>query len=107
LKEYCGDTRTAKRNGAIPRARHLEWKDLIDPKTSRFKPPAEMTRLFKAAHINLDRPTVTYCQSGGRAAVLAFTLELMGAKNVRNYYRSWAEWGNDEDTPIEKPKPKK
>jgi 3-mercaptopyruvate sulfurtransferase SseA len=30
----------------------------------------------------------------------------MGAKNVRNYYRSWSEWGNAEDTPIVKP-PKK
>jgi 3-mercaptopyruvate sulfurtransferase SseA len=35
---------------------------------------------------------------------MAFTLELMGAKDVRNYYRSWAEWGNAEDTPIETPK---
>ena len=35
---------------------------------------------------------------------MAFTLELMGAKQVRNYYRSWAEWGNNPDTPIVKPK---
>ena len=42
----------------------------------------------------------------GRAAVLAFALELMGAPEVRNYYRSWAEWGNAEDTPVEKPRKK-
>jgi thiosulfate/3-mercaptopyruvate sulfurtransferase len=47
---------------------------------------------------------ITYCQSGGRAAVLAFGLELMGAKDVRNYYKSWAEWGNAPDTPVEVPK---
>jgi thiosulfate/3-mercaptopyruvate sulfurtransferase len=38
-----------------------------------------------------------------RAAVLAFALELMGGKEIRNYYRSWSEWGNAEDTPIVKP----
>ena len=37
-------------------------------------------------------------------AVLAFALELMGGNDVRNYYRSWSEWGNDADTPIVKPK---
>jgi thiosulfate/3-mercaptopyruvate sulfurtransferase len=31
----------------------------------------------------------------------------MGMKDVRNYYKSWAEWGNADDTPIEKPQPKK
>ena len=36
---------------------------------------------------------------------MAFTLELMGAKDVRNYYKSWAEWGNADDTPIVGPKP--
>jgi thiosulfate/3-mercaptopyruvate sulfurtransferase len=104
--EYCGETKTARRNGSIPEAKRLEWSDLIDRKTQRFKSPAELKRLIKAAGIDLDRPTVTYCQSGGRASVLAFALELMGAKNVRNYYRSWAEWGNASDTPVEKPKPK-
>jgi 3-mercaptopyruvate sulfurtransferase SseA len=28
----------------------------------------------------------------------------MGARDVRNYYRSWAEWGNADDTPVVKPK---
>ena len=51
----------------------------------------------------MNRPAVTYCQSGGRAAVVAFALELMGGKQVGNYYRSWSEWGNDPDTPVAKP----
>src|SRR5262249_32147583 len=105
--EYCGETKNAKRGGAIPGAVHLEWSDLIDKKTQKFKSPEELTKLFKDAGIDLKRPTVTYCQSGGRAAVMAFGLELMGARNVRNYYRSWSEWGNDENTPIVKPPSKK
>ncbi|MCL6503536.1 MAG: sulfurtransferase [Pirellulales bacterium] len=101
--EYCGDDAlNNKRAGAIPGARHLEWSDLIDAETHRFKPAAEMRRLFAEAGIEIDRPTATYCQSGGRAAVMAFALELMGAEQVQNYYRSWAEWGNTDETPIER-----
>jgi thiosulfate/3-mercaptopyruvate sulfurtransferase len=104
--EYCGEANTAKRNGAIPGALHKEWNEVIDKKTQRFKSPDDLAKLFKDAGIDLNRPSVTYCQSGGRAAVMAFTLELMGAKSVRNYYKSWSEWGNAEDTPVEKPKSK-
>jgi thiosulfate/3-mercaptopyruvate sulfurtransferase len=31
-------------------------------------------------------------------------LELMGAKDVSNYYKSWSEWGNAENTPVVTPK---
>ncbi len=100
--EYCGEADTAKRNGAIPGAIHKEWTEVIDKKNQRFKSPQELAELFEEAGIKLDQPSVTYCQSGGRAAVMAFALELMGAESVRNYYRSWSEWGNAEETPIEK-----
>lgn len=102
--EYCGEKALAKRGGAIPKAIHLDWTDLVDSKSKRFKSPAELTKLFKGAGVDLDKPVVTYCQSGGRASVMAFAVELMGGKQVRNYYGSWAEWGNATDTPVEKPK---
>jgi thiosulfate/3-mercaptopyruvate sulfurtransferase len=98
--EFCGEVKSAKKAGAIPEARQLEWSDLIDAKTQRFKPAAELSKLFADRGIKLDQPVTTYCQSGGRASVMAFGLELMGADKVRNYYKSWAEWGNDENTPI-------
>lgn len=101
--EFCGKLEMAKRSGAIPGAVHLEWSDLIDSKTQRFKSAAELARIFKEAGVDLSKPTVTHCQSGGRSSVMAFAMELMGARSVRNYYRSWAEWGNADDTPIVKP----
>jgi thiosulfate/3-mercaptopyruvate sulfurtransferase len=103
--EHCGLTRTARRNGAIPGSIHLEWSEVVDRKTQRLKSPEELRKLFQDKGIDLEKPVVTHCQSGGRSSVLAFALELMGASDVRNYYRSWAEWGNAEDTPVEKPKP--
>ncbi len=104
--EHCGDVMLSRRGGAIPGARHLEWSDVLDEQKQHFKAPAALAKLFKDAGIDPKRPTATYCQSGGRAAVMAFALELMGGQEVRNYYRSWAEWGNADDTPIVTPKKK-
>jgi thiosulfate/3-mercaptopyruvate sulfurtransferase len=98
--EFCGTVAKAERGGAIPGAVHLEWSDVLDKKTQRFKSAQELTEIFKIAGVDVIKPAVTYCQSGGRASVLAFALELMGGKQVQNYYRSWQEWGNDPSTPI-------
>lgn len=100
-EEFTGEKALAKKAGHIPGATHLEWVDLLDPKTDTFLPPADLIKLVKSRDIDLDKPQVTYCQGGGRAAVVAFGLELAGAKNVRNYYPSWGEWGNADDTPVE------
>jgi len=106
--EFCGvDKGKNPRAGAIPRAKHLEWTDLIDKPTQRFKTSDQLRQLFAAAGIELDKPTATYCQSGGRASVMAFGLELMGAADVSNYYASWAEWSSAADTPLATPKPAK
>ncbi len=88
--------------GRIPGAKHLEWLDLIDAKTKKFKAPAELSKLFAEQKIDLTKPCVTYCQGGGRAAVMAFGLELMGATDVKNYHKSWGEYGADEKTLKEK-----
>lgn len=101
--EFCGMQKLSERAGAIPGAKNLEWSDLIDQETHRFKTAGELRRLFADAGIALDRPTASHCQSGGRASVVAFGLELMGAGDVRNYYRGWSEWGNLEHTPVAKP----
>jgi thiosulfate/3-mercaptopyruvate sulfurtransferase len=98
--EYRGvDKLNNKKGGAIPGARHLEWIELVDAKTQRFKSASELGQLFKQAAVSLDQPTVTYCQAGARASVVVFGMELMGAKNVTNYYRGWGEWGNAQDSP--------
>jgi len=102
--EHCGlEPLKNKRAGAIPGAKLLEWDDLLQEGSGRFKPAAELKQLFADAGIDLNKPTATHCQGGGRAAVMAFGMELMGAEQVSNYYKSWGEWGNDDDTPIEVP----
>ena len=101
--EFCGDERLkTPRAGAIPGAKHLEWDDLLAPETGRFLAASELADVFAKAGVDLQQPTATHCQSGGRASVTAFGLELMGADQVSNYYRSWHEWSNAPDTPVVK-----
>jgi thiosulfate/3-mercaptopyruvate sulfurtransferase len=104
--EYCGDAGSAKHRGAIPGAVNLEWNQFIDAKTGKLKSAEEISEVLQKSGIDPAKPIVTYCQSGGRASMAAFVLELMGGDKVRNYYRSWAEWGNTDDTPVMKPEKK-
>lgn len=105
--EYCGVEKLKNRKaGSIPGAKHLDWTQLVDAR-GRFKPAAELNRLFADAGIDPARPTSVYCQSGGRASVMVFALELMGAPDVSNYYPSWGEWGNSDDTPVSVPPARK
>jgi thiosulfate/3-mercaptopyruvate sulfurtransferase len=101
-EEYCGEAGGAARWGAIPGAVHLEWAECLDPKSKRFRPAPELAKLLADRRVDVNRPAVTYCQSGGRSSVVAFVLELMGGDQVRNYHESWSEWGNADDTPVEK-----
>ena len=57
-----------------------------------------------ASAFDPDALRATYCQGGVRAAAAWFVLsELLSIPEVRNYSRSWEEWGNRKDTPIEGP----
>lgn len=104
--EHCGiELLSNARGGSIPGAKHLEWSDLLDKQTARFKTVDELRRLFDEAGIDPTQRTVTHCQSGGRASVMAFGLELMGGERVANYYRGWSEWGNTPEAPIAITKP--
>lgn len=102
--EFCGTAEGRTRHkGTIPGAKHLEWSDLLEPDTARFKSPEALRSLFAQKDIDLATPSVSFCQGGGRASVMAFGLELMGAPESRNYYASWGEWGNADDVPIVRP----
>lgn len=72
----------------------------MDASSHRFKTAEELQRLFTQAGVALDQPSATHCQSGGRAAVMAFGMALMGASDVANYYASFGEWSAADDTPV-------
>jgi thiosulfate/3-mercaptopyruvate sulfurtransferase len=92
----------AKRGGAIPGAKHIEWTKNLDERGA-FKPATELQRMYEQAGITPDREVITYCQGGYRGAHAYLALRLLGYPRVRSYIGSWKEWGDREDLPIEKP----
>ena len=67
-----------------------------------FKSKAELQALFNSLGITSDKEIITYCIRGGLSTHAWFALtQLLGYPNVREYDRSWHEWGDLEDTPID------
>jgi thiosulfate/3-mercaptopyruvate sulfurtransferase len=100
-EEYTGAVAQSKKGGHIPGAVNIEWKNNLT-EAGTFKTAAELRRLYEQAGITPNKEVVTYCQSGGRASHTLFVLRLIGFDKSRNYYGSWLEWGNHEETPVEK-----
>jgi thiosulfate/3-mercaptopyruvate sulfurtransferase len=96
------DLRNIKRGGFIESSVAVYWEDTLDPQTKTFKSAAEIQKLYRDRGIGPQDDVITYCQVGMRAAHDLFTLALIGhdLTKLRNYYGSWEEWGNREDTPI-------
>jgi thiosulfate/3-mercaptopyruvate sulfurtransferase len=102
------DLRGIKRGGYIESSVPVYWEDMLDPATKTFKPAAEIQQLYRSKGIQPSDEVITYCQVGMRAAHDLFTLALIGhdLTKLRNYYGSWEEWGNRDDTPIKVKEPR-
>lgn len=92
-------------SGTIPRAQHLEWLHHLAP-DGTLRPLAELQDLYSAMGITADqnRPVVTFCGSGYRAAHTYLVLKALGLTDVRNYAPSWGEWGRRPDLPVDVPR---
>lgn len=66
-----------------------------------FKSLEELKALLGDLGITADQEIITYCLRGGLSTHAWFVLtQLLGYPKVREYDRSWAEWGNLQDTPV-------
>jgi thiosulfate/3-mercaptopyruvate sulfurtransferase len=99
--QYTGQETHARRAGHIPGALNVPYSDLLDA-DGRFLPPEQLADRLRAGGVALDGPLVAYCNGGVSATAVATAARLAGAPRVEVYDGSWNEWGNREDTPIER-----
>lgn len=96
-----GATADAGRAGHIPGAVSLPI-DLLRTADQGIRPSDELRGLLKGVGVTADKGVIVYCTIGNRASEAWFALTyLLNYPDVRVYYGSWCEWGNESDTPIE------
>ncbi len=100
--EYDGENLRAARGGHIPGAVHVEWTDATAGDNVLLRGEA-LRELYASRGVTPDKEIIAHCQLGIRAVHTWFMLKhVLGYPDVRNYDGSWQEWGNHEDTPIER-----
>jgi thiosulfate/3-mercaptopyruvate sulfurtransferase len=101
--EYGGKDNTVccTRRGHIPKAVWLEWTELLDASTGRFKAVADIQQLLASRGVDPTATLVPYCHRGARSANTYYALRYAGASSVRNYIGSFHEWSARADLPIE------
>jgi thiosulfate/3-mercaptopyruvate sulfurtransferase len=113
---YSGENNAnAKRGGHIPGAVNLAawrkthpdgsfagWVVPTVKEDGTFKSSDDLKAIVQELGIAKGKDIVTYCVGGGLSSHAWFVLtQLLGYENVREYERSWNEWGNLPETPIE------
>ena len=110
------DTGGAARGGHIPgavnlpawRATNLDgsfhsWRVPTVRPDGTFRSAEELRTLFEGLGVSPDQEVITYCVRGGLSTHAWFALtQLLGYTHVREYDRSWLEWSNLADVPIER-----
>lgn len=88
------NTRTGLSSGHIPSSTSVPVPELLDPKTKKFLPAAELKKVLEAKGIDPSKPIISSCGTGVTAAVIDAALAEAGfPDDTRQVYDgSWTEW---------------
>lgn len=108
-KEWTGEElkKGAYRQGRIPWAQYLSWKEFKQPVGSEknptaFRDAAAIQEVVKKHGMDPAKRQIFYCQSGVRTTTLMFSLYLLGwdVDKLANYDGSWIEWSYYSENPL-------
>ena len=85
------EPRPGLHRGHIPGSINIPYGELLE--NGRFKSLEPLNKTFSDKGVDLNGPIITSCGSGVTAAVLAFGLLSLDAKQVKLYDGAWTEWG--------------
>ena len=85
------------RSGRIPNAKFLFWEDFLQH--GRYRAADEIAERAEGAGLSRERPIITYCHRGARAATALYALRLAGFE-ARIFVGSWHEWAADAFRPV-------
>lgn len=102
-EEYSGEKCVSKRGGHIPHAIHFDWVRLYDADNDTcLRPLDDIRQELIAAGLTPEKTIATHCQTHRRSGLTWFVAaKLLHYPNIKAYPGSWAEWGNNEQLPIE------
>ncbi len=100
-KEYTGEKAVSKRGGHLPGAVSYEFSLALDTQNHLKLRDLDVIRTELAAiGINGEQTLVSHCQTHRRSGLTYVIAKALGWP-MQAYAGSWAQWGNDPDTPIE------
>jgi thiosulfate/3-mercaptopyruvate sulfurtransferase len=103
-QNWVGMNGRKMRGGHLPGAIHLHATLNQDPAEQWcYHDPPSLRRRFEAAGLQPTQKIITYCGVGISASNGLLALYLAGYRDLALYDASWAEWGVDDERPIERP----
>ncbi|MDB2416388.1 rhodanese-like domain-containing protein [Pseudomonadales bacterium] len=100
-EEYAGLRSGSARAGHIPGAVNLDW-ELLKDSGRQLRLEEDLDGLAASLGLLDADQVITHCQTHHRSGLSYLVGRLLGL-HIRAYHGSWAEWGNDPDTPIVNP----